>query len=146
MVIVIISLCLDLTILDVRWPLRFFSETYFIYNYLHIVQKWTKNRCGKLKKNSIFLSTGHGILSSCGSKAHETMVAKCELVLWRTSPVDWIHLIGPLKPYLAENISLQSSDCNILRLAASAIYSDLGVLPDMFSPKRSRWPPIFLHF
>ena len=43
-------LCLDLTILDVRWPLLFFSETEFIYNYLHNVQKWTKNQCGKLKK------------------------------------------------------------------------------------------------
>ena len=41
---------IDLTILDVRWPLLFFSETDFIYNYLHIVQKWTKNQCGKLKK------------------------------------------------------------------------------------------------
>ena len=37
-------------ILDVRWPLLFFSETGFIYNYLHIVQKWTKNQSGKLKK------------------------------------------------------------------------------------------------
>ena len=45
-----LQLCLELTILDVRWPLLFFSETYFIYNYLHIVQKWTKNQCGKLKK------------------------------------------------------------------------------------------------
>ena len=33
------------------------------------------------KKISIFLSTGHGILPSCGCKARETMVAKCELVL-----------------------------------------------------------------
>ena len=29
---------------------KFFSETDFVYNYLHIVQKWTKNQCGKLKK------------------------------------------------------------------------------------------------
>ena len=34
---------MDLTILDVRWPLLFFSETDFIYNYLHIVQKWKKS-------------------------------------------------------------------------------------------------------
>ena len=40
----------DLTILDVWWPPLFFSETDVIYNYLHIVQKWTKNQCGKLKK------------------------------------------------------------------------------------------------
>ena len=31
-------------------PLLFFSETDFIYNYLHFVQKRTKNQCGKLKK------------------------------------------------------------------------------------------------
>ena len=28
----------------------FFSETDFIYNHLHTVQKWTKNHCCKLKK------------------------------------------------------------------------------------------------
>ena len=64
----LLQLCLELTILDVRWPVLFFSETDFIYNYLHIVQNWTKNQCGKLKKNSRFLSTGHGILPSCGCK------------------------------------------------------------------------------
>ena len=31
----------------------FFSETDFIYNYLHIVQKWTKNQCGKLHPLSV---------------------------------------------------------------------------------------------
>ena len=41
---------LGCNILDVRWPPLFFSETDFIYNYLHIVQKWTKNQCRKLKK------------------------------------------------------------------------------------------------
>ena len=30
-------------------PLLFFPKTDFIYNYLHIVQKWTKNQCGKFK-------------------------------------------------------------------------------------------------
>ena len=76
----------------------------------------------KLKKNSRFMSTGNGILPSCDCKACETMVAKCELILWRTSPVDQIRLIGPLKPYLAEIISLQSSDCNILGLAATVAF------------------------
>ena len=45
---------LGLTILE--WPLLFFSETDFIYNYLHIVQKWTKNQCGKVKKFTISVS------------------------------------------------------------------------------------------
>ena len=33
--------------------LLFFPETDFIHNYLHIVQKWTKDQCAKLKKNKI---------------------------------------------------------------------------------------------
>ena len=43
---------LGLTILDVQWTLLFFSETDFVYNYmyLHIVQNWTKNQSGKVRK------------------------------------------------------------------------------------------------
>ena len=33
----------------------FFAETDFIHNYLHILQKWTKNQCGKLKKIQDFV-------------------------------------------------------------------------------------------
>ena len=40
-----------------------------------------KKSMWEVKKISRFLSTGHGILPSCGSKARETMVAKFELVL-----------------------------------------------------------------
>ena len=76
----------------------------------------------EVKKISRFLLTGHGILPSRGCKARETMVAKCELVLCDTSPVDLIHLIGPFKPYVAENISLLSSNCNILGLAATVAF------------------------
>ena len=67
----------------------------------------------------------HRILPSCGCKAREIVVAKCELVLWGTSPVDKISLIGPFKPCLAENISLQSSNCNILGLAATVALTSL---------------------
>ena len=49
-------LYLDLTIVDVRWLLVFFSETDFIYNYLFIVQKWTKSQRGKLKTFQDFWS------------------------------------------------------------------------------------------
>ena len=70
----------------------------------------------EVEKISRFLSMEHGILPSCRCKARETMVAKCELVPSGTSPVNQIHLKGPFKPYLVENISLQSSDCNILGL------------------------------
>ena len=48
------SLCLNLTILDIRWPLLFFSETDFIYNYIHIAENWAKHQCGKLKKSQDF--------------------------------------------------------------------------------------------
>ena len=52
--------------------------------------------CSKLNKKSMwvvkkflkFLSTGNGILPSCSCKARETMVSKCEPILWGTSPVD----------------------------------------------------------
>ena len=40
-----------------------------------------KKSMWEVKKNSRFLSSGHGILPSCGCKVHETMVAKCEFVL-----------------------------------------------------------------
>ena len=61
------------------------------------------------KKNSRFLSTGHGRIlePSCGCKACETMVAKCELVQ---------SLMGALEQSLVEYISLQRSNCNIFGL------------------------------
>jgi len=80
-----------------------------------------KNQSGKSKKIPRFLSTGHWILPSWGSKARETMVAKCELVLKGTSPVDQIHLIGPLKQYLAENISPPRSNCNVFGLTDTVV-------------------------
>ena len=43
--------------------------------------KVNKKSMWEVKKISRLLSMGHGILPSCGSKACETMVAKCELVL-----------------------------------------------------------------
>ena len=71
-------------------------------------------RCPKMNKKSVwevkiiprFLSMGYRILPSCGCKARETVAAECELVLYGTSPVDKIRLIGPFKPFLAENIFL----------------------------------------
>ena len=81
--------------------------------------KMTKKSMWEVKKNSRFLSTRHRILPSCGCKAREIVVAKCELVLQETSPVDLIRLIVPFKPYLAENISLQRCNCNIFGLTAN---------------------------
>jgi len=42
----------------------------------------------EVKRKSIFLSMGHQILPCRGCKARETVVAKSELVLQETSPVD----------------------------------------------------------
>ena len=81
-----------------------------------------KKSMWEVKKISRFLSTGHRILPSFGCKARETMAAKCELVLYGTSPVDKIRLIGPFKPFSAENIFLQSPNRNILGLAATVVF------------------------
>ena len=43
--------------------------------------KMNKKSMWGVKKISRFLSTGHGIFPSCGCKAVETMVSKCELIL-----------------------------------------------------------------
>ena len=43
--------------------------------------KMNKKSMWEVKKILRFLSLGRGILPSCGCKAYETMVAKCELVL-----------------------------------------------------------------
>ena len=77
---------------------------------LHVVQNGTKNQCGKFKKFQDFCL--RDIESGC--EARETVIAKCELVLQGTaSPIYYmINLIRPLKHYLAENSSLQRSNCN----------------------------------
>ena len=43
--------------------------------------KMNKKSMWEVKNFSRFVSSGHGIQPSCGCKAHEIMVAKCELVL-----------------------------------------------------------------
>ena len=102
-------------------PIFLFRKRFYLQLSPHC-PKMNKKSMWEVKNFSRFLSTGHGILPSCGSKTRETMVTKCELVLWQTLPVEWIYLIGPLKPYLAENFSLQSSNCNILGLAATVAF------------------------
>ena len=61
-------------------PTFLFRNVFYIQLSPHC-PKMNKKSMWEVKKISRFLSTGHGILPSCGSKAHETMVAKCELVL-----------------------------------------------------------------
>ena len=74
----------------------------------------------EVKQNLRFLFTRHRILPSCGCKAREIVVAKCELVLQGTSLVEYIRFLLPFKPYLAEKISLQRCNCNIFGLTATA--------------------------
>ena len=89
---------------------RFYSQLSLHY------PKMNKKSMWEVKKNSSFLSSGRKILPSRGCKAQETMIAKCELDLLGTSTVNLIHLMGPLKQSLVENISLQRCNCNILGL------------------------------
>ena len=65
---------------------RLVTPTFLFRNRFHLqlsphCPKMNKKSMWEVKKISRFLSTGHGILPSCGCKARETMVAKCELVL-----------------------------------------------------------------
>ena len=103
-------------------PIFLFRNRFDLQLFPHC-PKMNKNSMWEGKKISRFLSMG--TLSSCGSKVRETMVTKCKLVLWRSSPVDWIHLIGLLQPYLAENISLQSSYCNIFIISLQTSYCNI---------------------
>ena len=56
----------------------------------------------EVKKKSRFLFTGLDILPSCGCNARETMLAKCELVLWGTSP-GWLTLRASESPSINLN-------------------------------------------
>ena len=75
--------------------------------YLHLSRhcpKINKTQCGTLKKISRFLSTGQNLFFEVSRQ------------LTRFA------LIGLLKSYLAENISLQSSNCNSLGLVATVAF------------------------
>ena len=61
-------------------PTFLFRNRFYLQLSTHC-PKLNKKSMWEVKKNSRFLSTGHGILPSCGCKARETMVAKCQLVL-----------------------------------------------------------------
>ena len=61
-------------------PIFLFRNGFYLQLSLHC-PKMNKKSMWEVQKISRLLSTGHGILPSCGSKGRETMVAKCELVL-----------------------------------------------------------------
>ena len=137
-------------ILNVQWPLYSFSETDFVYNDQHIVQNWTKNGRRKLNKFQDFCPQD---IESCH------LVTARWVRLWSLNSNLFFkepHQLtkGPLKQYLAENISLKRSKWNTLGLTVTvAIFANedrffqiSSILPGMFSPKRSWRPPIFLSF
>ena len=68
-------------------PTFLFRNRFYLQLSLYC-SKMNKKSMWEVKKISRFLSTGHEILPSCGWKARETMVSKCELILWGISPVD----------------------------------------------------------
>ena len=59
----------------------FFSRNRFYLQLSPRCPKMNKKSMWEVRKISRFMSTGHRILPSCGCKARETVVAKCELVL-----------------------------------------------------------------
>ena len=61
-------------------PTFLFRKRFYLQLSTHC-PKMNKKSMWEVKKMSRFLSTGHGILPSCGHKVRETMAAKCELVL-----------------------------------------------------------------
>ena len=68
-------------------PTFLFRNRFYLQLSSHC-SKMNKKSMWEVKKISRFLSTGHGILPSWGCKARETMVSKCELILWGTLLVD----------------------------------------------------------
>ena len=145
-------LCLDLAVLDIRWPLLFFPESDFIYNSLHVVQKWTKNQCGKLKKFQDFCLPD---IKSCHRAA--TWCVKLWLLntnLFFNEPhqltkfTQLVHLNNiwqrtfHFKDLTAIFLGLQTQ---ALLANEARFFQIWGDLPGMFSPKRSRWPPFFFY-
>jgi len=117
----LLQLCLDFTILDIRWPLLFFSETDFIYNDLHIVQKWTKTEHGKWK---IFQDFCPRDIETCHLAAARCVkLRSLNSKLFFKGPHQLSKLIGPLKRYLTENIWIQRSNCIILGLTDTVALS-----------------------
>ena len=80
-------------------PTFLFRNRFYLQLSPHCL-KMNKKSMLEVKKISNFRSSGRKILQSCGCKAQETMVAKCELVFYGTSTVNLIHLMGPLKQSL----------------------------------------------
>ena len=58
----------------------FFRNRFYLQLSTHC-PKMNKKSMWESKKKSGFLSTGYRILPSCGCKARETVIAKCELAL-----------------------------------------------------------------
>ena len=88
----------------------------------------------EVKKTAV---KSHRILPACGCKARGTMVAKCELVLYGNS------LTGPAwrRTFHFKDLMIIFGPKDTVALFANEarVFQILGVLPGMFSPKRSQW-------
>ena len=80
-------------------PIFLFRNRFYLQLSTHC-PKMNKKSMWEVKKIRRFLFMGHRILPSCGCEARESVAAKCELVLYGTSPVDKIRLIGPFNNIL----------------------------------------------
>ena len=74
-----------------------------------------KNQRGRLKKIQDFCPRDMECCHLAAARRVKLWSLNANLFL----EVDEIRSIGPFKPYLAENISLQRCNCNILGLAAT---------------------------
>ena len=81
-----------------------------------------KNQCGKLIKFQDFCSQDMESCLHAAARRVQLWSLNADLFFLGTSIVDWIRLIGPFKSHLPDNISLQSSNCNILGLAATVAF------------------------
>ena len=97
----------------------FLFRNRFYLQLSHIVQKWTKSQCGKLKKIQDFCPRN---MESCHlAAARRVKLWSLNADLFFEEPHQ-ISLIGPFRPYLVETTFLQSSNCNILGLAATLAF------------------------
>ena len=129
----------------------FFPETDFIYNYLHIVQKWTKYQCGKLEN---FCPRD---IESCHlAAARRVKLWSLNAILFFMNLTSWLN---SLNSTLKKNIGLRTfyfKDQTKIFWGLQTLWPysqtkpdfflDLGCSSGHFSPKRSRWPPFFFFF
>ena len=105
-------------------PTFLFRNRFYLQLSPHCPKMNQKTQCGKSKKFQDFCPRD---MESCHLTATRRVKLWTLIVnLFFEEPHQLtkfaLHTVGPLKPYLAGNISLQSSNCNILGLAAAVAF------------------------